>query len=191
MQVPDYIKAIVQPNGHNKGSRRVWSIDLETVWVPFFTAMNTMEVTEIPCEALGAPLRLAHAKDGSVRFSQSGRPVFRVAKELNDAITLARYNYVARLVDFAGQVAEEHPDAYRSEVEAALKAAEPIHGYQQAELAAAIAANMAAEMDKAATTTVVAEAEAIVKAKPKRKAKAEPTPEPETVPTPELEAVTA
>ena len=38
--------------------------------------------TAIPSEALGAPLRLGYNKDGTVKFSNSGKPVIRVAKEL-------------------------------------------------------------------------------------------------------------
>ena len=86
METPDYIKALLRPNGRKPAGRRVWSIDLETVWLPFFTATNTMGDTAIPHEALGAPLRLAYNADGTVKFSQTGRPVIKVAKEIADMI---------------------------------------------------------------------------------------------------------
>ena len=37
-QTPSYIKALLIRNGKKPAVRRVWSIDLETVWLPFFTA---------------------------------------------------------------------------------------------------------------------------------------------------------
>jgi hypothetical protein len=41
METPNYIKSLVMPNGKKPAGRRVWSIDLETVWLPFFYATNT------------------------------------------------------------------------------------------------------------------------------------------------------
>jgi hypothetical protein len=60
MDVPNYIVALLQPQAGKPTGRKVWSIDLETVWLPFFTATNTVKKTTIPAEALGAPLRLAY-----------------------------------------------------------------------------------------------------------------------------------
>ena len=67
METPNYIKALLIPNGHKPKGRKVWSIDLETVWLPFYTATNTMGETHIAPDALGAPLRLAYDADGSVQ----------------------------------------------------------------------------------------------------------------------------
>ncbi|GAJ15229.1 unnamed protein product, partial [marine sediment metagenome] len=61
---PNYIKSLLLPNAKSPRGRRVWSIDLETAWLPFFTATNTMGDTAIPADALGAPIRLAYDKDG-------------------------------------------------------------------------------------------------------------------------------
>ncbi|GAI96126.1 unnamed protein product, partial [marine sediment metagenome] len=88
-ETPNYIKSLLLPNPKTTG-RRVWSIDLETVWLPFLTATNTMGDTAIPSDALGAPIRLAFDKDGSVKFSKTGRPVSRVAKPISDNVTLIR-----------------------------------------------------------------------------------------------------
>ena len=60
-----YIKQLLIPNGKKPQGRRVWAIDLETVWMPFFTATNTMGDTALPADVLGAPLRLAYNGDGS------------------------------------------------------------------------------------------------------------------------------
>ncbi len=66
--------------------RKSWSISIEDVWKPVFTATNAIGSTNINREAIGAPLRLSYAKDGSVKFSKTGKPVITVAKELNTAI---------------------------------------------------------------------------------------------------------
>jgi hypothetical protein len=83
-QTPGYIKALLAPTGSSRTLRRAWSIDVESVWVPFFTATNVMGETDLADDVLGAPIRLAKDKDGEVRFTQSGRPVMRVHKDLSD-----------------------------------------------------------------------------------------------------------
>ena len=84
---PTYIKSLVTPNTAKKPQgRKIRSIDLETVWLLFFTATNTMGDTAIPSEAIGCPMRLAYDKAGAVRFSQNGKPVVRVAKEVSDSV---------------------------------------------------------------------------------------------------------
>ena len=126
METPSYIKSLLIPNGKKPAGRRVWSIDLETVWLPFFTATNTMGDTRIAPDALGAPLRLAYAPDGSVKFSKSGRPVIAVSKEIAQNVRLVRENFVAGLQDYANAVVTENPDGYKAMVEMAGKAGQPI-----------------------------------------------------------------
>jgi len=126
MDTPNYVKTLLAPGGKKSGSRKVWSIDLEYVWLPFFTATNVQGDTAIPKEALGAPLRLAKDKDGTVKFSKSGRPVTRVAPELSEQIKIVRENFVASLTGYAAKVASENPQGYKGEVEACHKAGEPI-----------------------------------------------------------------
>jgi hypothetical protein len=89
---PNFIKTLVRPNGKSSG-RKVWSVDLEMVWLPSFTATNTIGDTRIPHEALG--VRFKHNPDGSVKFSKSGRPVIKVAKDISDNVKLLRENFVA------------------------------------------------------------------------------------------------
>ena len=127
MDTPNYIKSLLAPNTKKPQGRKVWSIDLETVWLPFFTATNTMGDTAIPSDALGCPMRLAYDKSGAVRFSQSGRPVVRVAKELSDNVQLVRDNFTANLINYAGEVMTEHPNEYKQQVEFALKRVNPSH----------------------------------------------------------------
>ena len=104
----------------------MWSIDLETVWIPFFLATNTTKATAIPSDALGAPMRLAYDKDGEVKFTKSGRPSMKVATEVAAQVKTVRENFVANLQSFTGKVRTQEKDAFKTEVEAALKAAEPI-----------------------------------------------------------------
>ena len=138
MDVPNYIATLLQPPPVKSRGRRVWSIDLETVWVPFFTATNTAKATEIPHEALGAPLRLSYGKDGEVRFTKTGRPSLKVAVELASQIRIVRENFVANLQAFTGRVVARAKDAYKAEVEASHKAAEPILAKMDEELALAV-----------------------------------------------------
>ena len=137
MEIPSYIAALLQPQPSKPTGRKVWSIDLETVWLPFLTATNVTKATAIPSEALGAPLRLQYEDDGEVKFSKTGRPVVRVAKEIADQVKVVRDNFTANLLTFAGNVARKEKDAYKAEVEAAYKAGAPIVARDQASLKAA------------------------------------------------------
>jgi len=161
METPNYIKSLLMPNGKKPAGRRVWSIDLETVWLPFFLATNTAGETSVSPDALGAPLRLAYNADGSVRFSKTGRPITKVAKGLSDNIRMVRENFAASLQAYANGVITEYPEGYKAQVEQARQAGEPITARDRANLEQAIAKAMEAE----------AEALAKAEAKPKGKAK--------------------
>ena len=165
MNTPSYIKSLLVANTKKPQGRKVWSIDLETVWLPFFTATNTMGDTAIPSEALGCPMRLAYDKSGAVRFSQSGKPVIRVAKELSANVAMVRDNFTANLISYAGQVMNENADGYKAQLELASKMGTPIAQHDGNELSKAL--------------------EAIVEAKAEAEAKTE------TIPEPEHELVTA
>jgi hypothetical protein len=187
MDTPTYIKGLLKPNGKRPAGRKVWSIDLETVWLPFFTATNTMGESAIPHEALGAPLRLAYNLDGTVKFGKTGRPVIKVAKEMADSVKLARENFAAQLVAYANGVALENPEGYKAEVQANAEAGKPILAKDREALDNALAT----AMEQAIAEAEKAKAEA-PKPKPKRKAKAkaeaqaEPPEAPTPEPTPEL-----
>lgn len=121
-----YINALLMPTTRKSGERRAWSIGVESVWVPFFLATNVARETALPDDVLGMPLRLAKSKDGAVRFSNSGRPVLKVAPELNAQIGVVRDNFVAGLQNYTGMVQTERPDDFKTQVEAAQRAAIPI-----------------------------------------------------------------
>lgn len=124
---PTYIKALVTPQAKAANtSRKVWSIDLETVWLPFFTATNTMGDTSVPSGALGAPFRLAYNKDSTVKFSNSSKPVIRVAKDLSDSVRMVRDNFTAGLQAYANGVALENSDGFKAEIMKSHEAGTPI-----------------------------------------------------------------
>jgi len=148
-KTPSYIKALLLPNNRRPAGRKVWSIDLELVWLPFFSATNIMGDTAIPHDALGAPLRLAYNADGSVKFSKTGRPVTKVAKELSDNIRMVRDNFTAGLVSFANGVINKKADDYRALVELAKQAGEPILAKDKANLEQALARQMEEAMAQA------------------------------------------
>lgn len=139
MESPSYIKALLKPNGSKPQGRRVWGIDLESVWLPFFTATNTMGDTAISAEALGAPLRLAYDKDGTPKFSTTGRPVVRVVKDLADHVRLIRENFIAGLAAYTHGIIQESPEGYKAQVQAAQEAGHPIVDHDKAVLLAAMA----------------------------------------------------
>jgi len=144
MSAPTYIRNLFRPNGSKPAGRKVWSIDLETVWLPFFTATNTDGLSLIPHEALGAPLRLAYEQDGTVKFNaKSGKPVVKVAKDVADAVRLVRENFVAGLQQFATQVQSKQGDDYKEQVRLNIEAGAPIQAKDKQALDSAIAQLMA------------------------------------------------
>ena len=158
-ETPTYIKNLLVPTAKSPRGRRVWSIDLETVWLPFLTATNTMGDTALPPDALGCPIRLAYEKDGSVKFSKTGRPVTRVAKAISDSVTLVRQNFVANLVDYAEQVLATKQKEYARQVEMAQVAGQPILAHDKAELDKAIAMQVEEAMRQAEAKEAEAKAE--------------------------------
>ncbi|MDP3063348.1 MAG: hypothetical protein Q8O40_09100 [Chloroflexota bacterium] len=160
MEIPNYIAALLQPQPGKPTGRKVWSIDLETVWLPFLTATNTVKATVIPSDALGAPLRLQYGDDGEVKFSKTGRPVIRVVKEIADQVKVVRENFVANLQSFTGLVIRKEKDAYKAQVEAARQAGAPIVANDQANLDEAYAlAAQAAKTPEPSTDGAVPQAE--------------------------------
>lgn len=151
---PNYIKALLSPISKNPSGRKAWSIDLQNVWIPFFSATNTAGDTAIPKEALGAPLRLAYEKDGSVKFSRNGKPTIRIAKELSQNITLVRENFVANLTSYAGSIKENMPDEYANELELQRQAGTPILNNDRDNLDMAISLQIEKQLAEAGSKNV-------------------------------------
>ena len=61
-----------------------------------------------------------------MRFSQTGRPVIRVAKELSDNVRLVRANFEANLISYTGSVMNDNTEAYKAQLEQSNKAGAPI-----------------------------------------------------------------
>ena len=176
METPTYIKSLLTPTAKAPAGRKVWSIDLQAVWLPFFTATNAMGDTAIPAGALGCPLRLGYDKAGAVRFTPAGRPVVKVAKELADSVRMVKDNFTANLLAYAGNVIKEHGDQYKAIVQSATVAGESLFQTDKANLEAAIALKAAAEAEATAAAKVKAEsaaAEALIKVEAEARAKAE------------------
>jgi hypothetical protein len=183
METPTYIKALLVNNSKKAPqARRVWSIDLETVWLPFFTATNVMGDTTVPADALGAPLRLQYGKDGTVRFSASGRPVVRVNKDLSDNIRLIRENFTAGLMAYSHGVSMENAEGWKAEVMADGEAGKPIITHDNKMLSEAIIKLMSEQAEAEAKPKV--ESKATTRPKAKAKAKAPKAPAPTTTPAP-------
>jgi hypothetical protein len=146
LNVPSYIATLVRPLPKSATSeRKLWSIGLNTTWLPFFTATNLQGATFIPAEVMGCPTRLVVGKDGEVKFTDSGKPRIGVAKELSGAIRLVRENFVANLQHYAEEVASKNADAYAGLVASYQEAGRPIAEHQNQQMAEAIAARHAAE----------------------------------------------
>lgn len=181
-----YITSLLKPVQKANAEKKAWSIGLNSVWIPFFTATNVEGNTEITPDVLGNPLRLQYDKAGAVRFSVNGKPVIRVATELSDSIGMVRQNFEANLINHANTVKMDNEKAYAEHVKLCVKMAQPIIEHDSTELTKAIASMPVAETPKA---DVLAQAESIAKAKaPKAKApKAPKTKTPVTTPviTPE------
>lgn len=145
-KTPQAIRDLLHPLPQQANAdRRVWSIPLNTVWVPFFHATNVQGVTAVAAEALGAPIRLGKGKDGSVRFGSNGKPVLQVNKELSGQVRLVRDNFTASLVEYAGRTQKSNPEGYKAQVMAAQQAGQPI--IEADEMAAQVAILARAEAE--------------------------------------------
>jgi len=141
--------------------------------VPALTAGNACGDSAIPHDALGAPLRLGYDKTGAVRFSQTGRPIIRVAKEITGAVALMRENVTASLLNYTHGVLKEYPEQYKAQVEANHKAGLPIKRLDNNNLAIALKAQAEAEAKAQAEAEAKAQAEAEAKAQAEAEAKAQ------------------
>lgn len=152
---PNYIKSLLVPRAKAPQGRRVWNLDLETVVVPFFVATNTTGDTAIPHDALGAPLRLAYAKDGSVKFRANGRPNIVIAKPIRDGVAMLRENFIANLQDYTHKVATTMKDDFQAQVKLCGEAAQPVIAYDKEQLDKANKARLEAELAKVAETAPI------------------------------------
>src|SRR3989304_1704464 len=123
---PNYVSALLMPHAESKSDRRVWSVPLLAVWVPFFTATNVAGETNIASDVIGAPIRLQKNQDGTPKFSKNGKPVLRTARELSDQIRLVRDNFTFGLMAYTENIRKTMPAEYKAQGEAAENAGAPI-----------------------------------------------------------------
>jgi len=71
-------------------------------------------------------MRLQRNKEGMPKFSQRGRSVLRVAREVNDQIRLVRDNFTFGLMAYAENIRKTMPAEYKARVDAAANAGAPI-----------------------------------------------------------------
>ena len=128
-------------------SRKAWGIEVSTIWLPYFTAAKTIGAVDdldLPDEDLGAPFRLRRdRKTNEVRFSDTGRPMFTLAPNLNGMVKRATDNYVAGLITDTRSVMDEAPTAYAAQVERQHKAGAPVIAKEESDLAEATEALLA------------------------------------------------
>ena len=140
--------------------RKAWSIPLNTIWVPYFTAIKVAGKLDMADETLGAPLRLSTEKDGTPRFNVKGLPILKVAKELSDGIRMVRENFITTLVRDITRVQKGDPDAYKAQVARAHDAGEPVL-QADADRVMRYLADVKAAQDAAQAATQVPVAEAL------------------------------
>lgn len=156
----EYIVSLLSPRPlKSQSTRRVWGLSLQDTVIPFLTASNVAGHTSIERDALGAPIRLAFDKAGEVRFSKAGQPVTRVAKPVTNAINLMRDNLVANMHAFTASVINDNADDYRAEVDACVKASEPVIKHEGEKLS--IAYQRLSEAQDAAELDALIEREAV------------------------------
>lgn len=112
---------LFKPVEKKSQDRKVWGIGLGAIWVPLFTASNAAGETNLPPDALGAPLRVRRDKNtNEPRIGSNGRPAFMAAEPLRLQIQKAQDNVIATLLDYTREKQELHPAEYASQVQMAV-----------------------------------------------------------------------
>ena len=144
------VRSMLKPTLRKGGDKRAWSIPVATTWVPFFTATNVKGHTAIEPDVLGAGNGPDCGQGLQIQFDKAGRPRTKVHPVLAEHVKVARENYEADLLAFAGNVAREMPGKYKAQVELAQRAAEPVTAQMDKEVDDFLA-NLAAEQAALAT----------------------------------------
>jgi len=125
-EIPSYIATLVKQSTARATERKVWSIGLNTTWLPFFTATNLQGATFLPAEALGCPMRLVIGKDGVVKMNTNGTPKVAVCKELKAAVRSVEDNFIAGLHQYVSDVKDVNPEGYAELVKHCEELGKPI-----------------------------------------------------------------
>jgi hypothetical protein len=138
-------------------SRKAWSLDVGSFWVPVITAAKVFGgegVQNVSNEALGAPIVAARDKNtGALRISSKGQVSFRVHPEIQEFVKAQMSGYASNMLRMVGVIQHESPEAYIAQVAAQQKAGKPtvdqdildITAFEIAKLEAAEAERLKAE----------------------------------------------
>ena len=113
------IHTLMKPSPNKAKDRSVWSLPLNGLWIPFFTATNATGESHINSGALGCPMRLAVDKAGVPKLKDDGSARYTVDKEISNAVKMVKDNFAFGLMSFTETVKKTHAEQYKAQVEAA------------------------------------------------------------------------
>ncbi|MDO8635679.1 MAG: hypothetical protein Q7R34_05460 [Dehalococcoidia bacterium] len=122
MAKDNFVHTLMKPSPNKAKDRSVWGLPLNGLWIPFFTATNTVGESHINAGALGCPLRLAVGKDGVPKLKDDGMPRYTVDKEISTGVRVVKDNFAFGLMAFVASTQKAMPTEYKAQVEAAQKA---------------------------------------------------------------------
>ncbi|MEK7876273.1 MAG: hypothetical protein AAB325_08825 [Pseudomonadota bacterium] len=120
------IHTLMKPSPNKAKDRSVWGLPLQGLWIPFFTATNTVGESHINAGSLGCPLRLAVGKDGVPKLKDDGMPRYTVDKDISQGVRVVKDNFAFGLMAFIASTQKAMPTDYKAQVEAAQKAGEKV-----------------------------------------------------------------
>ncbi|MFA5385037.1 MAG: hypothetical protein WC364_10310 [Eubacteriales bacterium] len=162
---------IIEINGTSTkkaAEKKIWSIGLETVLLPYLTASNAVGATCIDGDVLGCPVRIARNTDGTPKLNKSGKLVTSVHKEIRAQVANMRDAYIAQLRNATRFVQSTETEAYNNQVKIANRM-----GAEALQAEKDLIAKHEATLKALAEATAKAEAEATAKAEAEATAKAE------------------
>jgi len=128
------IKGLLKPSPEKAKDRNVRGLPLNGLWIPFFTATNAVNESNIASSALGAPMQLVVNKDGTpkVKVDEDGKELiqYKVNKAVNDGVKTVMDNFAFGLMAFTETVKKSHPEQYKAEVEAARAAGATVRAHE-------------------------------------------------------------
>lgn len=166
-EVLSYVSGLFAPIQSKPQGKKVWSIDLETFWLPLFHASNVNGDTAISNEVMGCPVRLALTKDGEVKFGSNGRIVTRVHKDITNQVQAYRQNMMALSMQYIEETKKAKPDEWKKAITLSQKAGQPVAERESKMAQDAIQARLEAEEAEAKAQAEAQARDATPKAKEK------------------------
>lgn len=153
--------------------KKVWSIGLETVLIPYLTASNAIGATCIDGDVLGCPVRIARNADGTPKLNKSGKLVTSVHKDIRVQVANMREAYIAQLRNATKFVQSTETEAYNNQVKIANRMGAEALQSEKDLIAKHETIKAEAKATAEAETKATAEAEATAEAKATAEAEAE------------------